>query len=254
MGVNGLQTRSTHGLQTRATLRGDMISRLLDQNWTVRRRDEDPGYYQPAVAYGGAIPATVPGNIHLDLANAGVIPDPFVGCYEGGVRWVDEEAWVYRCEFDWSPGQQAKRVVRVGGLDTVCSVRLNGVEIGRHDNMFVPLELDVSSLLVSGGNVLDVEFQSAVRVGQERRKAYLELEGMPFDQGWFDERAFVRKAQYMSGWDWGPRFVSCGIWRPVELLEYTNRIVRASVMQERTEDGTFRVWVDAEVEGGPGVG
>ena len=28
----------------------------------------------------------------------------------------------------------------------------------------------------------------------------------------FDERSFVRKAQYMYGWDWGPRLVSAGGW------------------------------------------
>lgn len=226
-----------------------MICRFLDSNWTVRRRDEEPGYYQPAVAYVGAVPASIPGNVHLDLAAAGVIPDPFVGCFEGGLRWVDEEAWVYRCEFEWSPGEHSKQVLQFAGLDTICLIRLNGSELARHDNMFVPLEVDVSGRLADGRNLLEVEFESAVLVGQERRRSYLEQEGMPFNQGWFDERAFVRKAQYMSGWDWGPRFVSCGIWRPVRLLEFTNRIVRASVLQERLEDSSFRVWVEAEVDG-----
>ena len=32
---------------------------------------------------------------------------------------------------------------------------------------------------------------------------------------------FVRKAAYHYGWDWGPRFVTSGIWRPAELVAYS---------------------------------
>ena len=28
---------------------------------------------------------------------------------------------------------------------------------------------------------------------------------------------FTRKAQYHYGWDWGPRFVTCGIYKPIKL-------------------------------------
>ena len=31
------------------------------------------------------------------------------------------------------------------------------------------------------------------------------------------EKTYVRKAAYEYGWDWGPRFVTSGIWRPVHL-------------------------------------
>jgi len=32
---------------------------------------------------------------------------------------------------------------------------------------------------------------------------------------------FVRKAAYHYGWDWGPRFVTSGIWRPIELVSWS---------------------------------
>jgi beta-mannosidase len=32
-----------------------------------------------------------------------------------------------------------------------------------------------------------------------------------------DEKIFTRKAQYHYGWDWGPRFVTAGIWKNVKL-------------------------------------
>ena len=27
----------------------------------------------------------------------------------------------------------------------------------------------------------------------------------------------TRKAPYQFGWDWGPRFVTCGVWKPARL-------------------------------------
>ena len=38
----------------------------------------------------------------------------------------------------------------------------------------------------------------------------------PNDQGELTS-PYTRKAPYQYGWDWGPRFVTSGIWRPVSL-------------------------------------
>ncbi|MBV9278757.1 MAG: glycoside hydrolase family 2 protein, partial [Chloroflexi bacterium] len=62
-------------------------------------------------------------------------------------------------------------------------------------------------------------FRSARRVGLERHAAWsAEHESMPSNHFLWSARSFVRKAQYMFGWDWGPILISCGIWRPVELV------------------------------------
>lgn len=191
----------------------------------------------------------MPGHVHLDLLIAGVAQDPFEREGEAGCQWIGEESWEYRCEFDWQPKPDGqRRVLRFGGLDTVAEVFLNGESIARHDNMFVPLEFDVSDRLLSGSNELRVHFESAVKVGMERRRAYFEAESIPHGTNWFDERAFVRKAAYMSGWDWGPRLVSCGIWQPVSLLEFDARIVSFTVFQEPAGSG-FRVWSETRIEG-----
>lgn len=232
-----------------------MRTTILNHGWQFRRADEGVDYFQPQLQHLDWLRATVPGSIHLDLAAQGVIPDPFARAYEAGLGWVDEASWTYRTEFEWSPDPESpRRVLRFEGLDTVCTVWLNGSQVGASDNMFVPLEIDVTDKLSPGKNALEVRFQSAIKVGQERRKTYFAKEGLGKDTGWFDERAFVRKAAYMSGWDWGPRLVSCGIWKPIRLIEFTNRIKRASFRQERLDDGRFRVWIETEVDGNAPVG
>jgi len=59
----------------------------------------------------------------------------------------------------------------------------------------------------------------------------------------------VRKAQYMFGWDWGPRLVSCGIWKRVSLIEFGSRITNVWAWPEPGKNGSYVVHVKAEVEG-----
>ena len=64
--------------------------------------------------------------------------------------------------------------------------------------------------LFAENNHLKIIFHSAVQKGKDEAKklSYTLPE---------NERIFVRKAQYQFGWDWGPRFVTAGIWQKVQL-------------------------------------
>jgi beta-mannosidase len=196
------------------------------------------------------LPATVPGHVHLDLVENGVIAHPFERMNELGCQWVDLKDWSYRTTFEWRPKEELpKRILRFEGLDTVCELFLNDEKIGEHDNMFVSLEIDVTDKLKLGENSLRIDFKSAVKVGQERREIYFEKEGIAPDVRNFDERAFVRKAQYMFGWDWSPRLVSCGIWRPISLVEYSARITGIHVQQTHLGDGSVEILCDVQHDG-----
>ena len=173
------------------------------------------------------IPAEVPGHVHLDLMKAGIIADPFYRMQERSCQWIDEADWTYRTTFQVSEerlarrGEYGKHFLDFGGLDTICRVYLNDILIGTAENFYIPHRFDVTDHLQSGDNTLRVEFDSALRVGRERAQAYLgdgtsERGAMNYFN--FAPRAFVRKAQYMYGWDWGPELISCGIWKSVELV------------------------------------
>jgi beta-mannosidase len=196
------------------------------------------------------LPAQVPGHVHLDLVANGVIADPFVRMNELGCQWVDLKDWVYRTSFEWEADDDLPgRVLRFEGLDTVCSIYLNDEKIADHDNMFVPLEVDVTHRLKDGRNDLRVEFESAVRVGNERRAEYFAEQGLDDKIERFDDRSFVRKAQYMFGWDWGPRLVSAGIWRPVSLIEFSTRILDVHARVTRKDGDIYVIDIKSEIEG-----
>lgn len=230
-------------------------TRVLDSGWTFR---EENAPQIPNSSPGSWLPARVPGHVHLDLQRNGVIADPFVRMHERGVQWVDEVAWTYRCEFavDEADIGSPRQILRFEGLDTIASVRLNEVPVGATENMFVPHEFEVSGVLVPGVNVLEVTFASAQRVGEERLSATSAKDEESADAAarsgrlGLTPRSMVRKAQYMFGWDWGPRLRSCGIWLPVSLVTVpTARITATGWETSFQSDGTCVVIARLDVDG-----
>ncbi len=198
------------------------------------------------------LPAQVPGSVHLDLVRAGVIEDPFRRMHERGCAWVDETDWVYQTTFQVEDLPANPSLV-FHGLDTIAEISLNGAPVASTDNMFIPHEIPVGEALKVGENRLEVIFRSTLRIGRERQQEWMRTH--PNDSlrepHWFvwGPRSFVRKAQYMFGWDWGPELVSCGIWKEVELLSVpVARICGWQHSVEFQQDGSADVTIEAEIE------
>ncbi len=170
--------------------------------------------------------ATVPGVVHTDLMEAGIIEDPFTGLNERGVQWIDKEDWIYVTRFDAPDNIFEKNNIRLTfkGLDTYADVDLNGERIISADNMFREWRAGVKGVLKHKGNVLMITFRSPIREVMPLWEAlpfrYRGSNDQSHNGGVFDRElsVFTRKAGYHYGWDWGPRLVTSGIWRPV-LLE-----------------------------------
>ena len=235
-----------------------MIRTEIVDGW---RLTECPPAGTPSHNHLPSIPATVPGHVHLDLKRAGVIPDPFYRLHERDVAWVDDADWVYETQFSVESLETLNSYLIFHGLDTVAEIELNGEALGRTDNMHVAHEFLVGDRLrvghgENGVNILRVTLRSARRVGQERMAAWNDAgnDTMPRHWDFWDARAFVRKAQYMFGWDWGPVLISCGIWKPVELVQVsTARLLDFRYTPEFHDDGSATVTVDTFVERAPGI-
>ncbi len=62
----------------------------------------------------GWLPATVPGDVHLDLLANKKIPDPFFRDNEAKLQWIEKESWEYRLSFEVTPALLARSQCRSG--------------------------------------------------------------------------------------------------------------------------------------------
>ena len=159
------------------------------------------------------VAAEVPGCCELDLARAGLLPPPEQGLAALEWRRFEGHQWLYSREFDAPAVPEGGRaVLRFEGIDTLADVFLDGEKIGEAANMLVPHEFDVTSRLRPGRNTVQVLIRSAFLEAQESTAAL-----HAFQEGTAD-RARIRKAAHMGGWDIFPRLYVSGLWRSAALV------------------------------------
>ncbi|HEU5111409.1 MAG TPA: glycoside hydrolase family 2 protein [Micromonosporaceae bacterium] len=193
----------------------------LTDGWTLSPAGGDPPGTGPPEAVraafaAGPLPATVPGCVHTDLLAAGLIPDPYLDDNETRLAWIGRTGWAYETSFDWAGAPGARTDLVFDGLDTVASVTLNDVEVGRAQNMHRGHRFDVGALLRKRDNRLVVRFDSAYAYAEALRDRVGERPG-PYPEPF----NFIRKMACNFGWDWGPTLVTAGIWREVRLHEWS---------------------------------
>jgi len=162
------------------------------------------------------ISATVPGNIEIELQNAGYIQDYWPADNKDALQafsYVDD--WTYETTFD-APEISAGHSVELvfDGIDTIAEIRLNGELVLETKSMFCEHSVSVGDKLKKSGNALTVTIRSA------------DLYARGFEYGAFGASRFVsehksqtylRKARHQWGWDNAPRILVGGIWRGVHL-------------------------------------
>jgi beta-mannosidase len=139
----------------------------------------------------GWLPARVPGSVLDDLMRAGVVPDLYRERNSLHAEWVPERAWVYRRRV------QGGRV-ELGGVDHEATVFVDGEEAGRHEGSFTPFAVDVPE----GEHLLAVVVHPAPESEPQVGRT---------------SRVRVHKSRMGYGWDFCPRMIHQGIWRPVTL-------------------------------------
>nr|WP_320117401.1 glycoside hydrolase family 2 protein [uncultured Marinifilum sp.] len=225
-----------------------MIVKELNSNWQFSQKDSL-----------NWLPAKVPGCVHTDLLENGKIEDPFYRLNELDLQWIDKKDWIYKTEFELSQDILNKERIAIDfkGLDTYADVYLNDQEVLSANNMFRDWMVDVKAYLKTGNNVLKIEFKSPIKEGlrlhNENDFVYPGAENDQAERGQVEGNKrvsiFTRKAGYDYGWDWGPRLVSSGIWRPVYLKAWDNaRIVDLQIVQNKVNEDVANFTAVLELE------
>ena len=216
--MSAREQRTAHGRDNEPSVEYASRERALDGPWSFREAGSCDW-----------LPATVPGTVHTDLLDNGKIDDPFYRTNERDVQWVDKVDWEYRTVLELDADTLSRERVELVfyGLDTYAQVFLNERPILSAANMFRTWTADIKQSARAGRNELSVLLRSPVREGLRRLQDFgynppavvdwSEIGGL----GEQKISMFTRKAPYHYGWDWGPRLVTSGIWRPVRLRAWS---------------------------------
>jgi beta-mannosidase len=185
-------------------------------------------------------PAQVPGVVQTDLFKDGLIPDPFYQDNDTRLQWIGLTDWEYRTTFQADAATLAHEHVDLvfEGLDTYADVYVNDQLVLRADNMFRRWRAQMKKMLKAGPNTLRIVFHSPIESMIPKVKAlpYI-LPSVTTNNTGNEENVatapYTRKAGYQYGWDWGPRYVTEGIWQPIRVETWDAlRIENFHVQQE----------------------
>ncbi len=186
-----------------------MQSIPLNQGWQFRQVTNLQN-----IAHDNWLPANVPGDVHLDLLRNKLIPEPFYRDNENKLQWIENADWEYRTTIPVSEKLLRRQNIDLvfDGLNTCAQVYLNGNLLLTSDNMFRTYRLNAKPYLKPGDNQLRVVFTSSTQLAEKiadqdpwRPRTHTQA------------RWYIRRAAYQYGWDWAPRFLTSGVWRPVRL-------------------------------------
>ncbi|MBI9036848.1 MAG: glycoside hydrolase family 2 protein [Bacteroidales bacterium] len=205
---------------------------VLNSNWKFQKAGETDW-----------MDAEIPGTLHTDLLTNEIIEDPFYRSNEKDLQWIETENWDYKNTFfiDSSVLKMNNIELIFEGIDTYADVFLNNTLILQADNMFREWNVNCKKYLKEGENSLLLKFYSPVTI--DSIKASKHKYNLP------DQRAYSRKAPYQYGWDWGPRFVSFGIWKPVYIQIWDElKISDIQIIQKKITKETAHLTAIFEVE------
>ena len=187
--------------------------------------------------------AEVPGTIHTDLLSNGLIEDPFYRTNEKTLQWIDKKDWIYETSFEITDEEldRDNLVMDFYGLDTYADVYINDALVLEVDNMFRTWQVSLTDLVTAGKNTLKVYLHSPTKKGLKLLEQHYPLPASN-DQSENGEMGdnkvsiFTRKAGYHYGWDWGPRLVTSGIWRPIVVRSWNSALIEDVYIEQQAVD------------------
>ncbi len=209
-----------------------MTTFALSENWLMASGRDIPGgspwdpAYMPA---GGWKPVTVPTTVQAELVKAGVVASPWKDWNIKGLERFERDTWWFRREFvvPETDRDSDRFELEFQGVSLFATVWLNGSPVGFLHNAHIAHRLDVTRYINrAGGNVLAIECSLAY--DEMRKRIRTEISGTGDNV-----RSYVRLCQMSFGWDFAPRLVVIGPWRPVNLICHKRAAVETIFVNTR---------------------
>ena len=182
----------------------------------------------------------IPGSVYSALLRNRLIDDPFYRDNEAKTLPITDDDFTFSRKFDYN-GDYSSPTLVCEGIDTLSEIFVNGKSVAKTNNMHRTYLFDLKGYLVKGQNEIKIIFPSYDRFIKAKHKQKPLTVGTSATMLGF---SYVRKANYMSGWDWGPMLPDAGIWKDIYIIDDDiPRITEFNVTQRH--DGG-KVYVKAE--------
>lgn len=106
------------------------------------------------------LPASLTENVHEILLREGKIHDPRLDNRCAELKWIGEKDWIYRYEFQQDFIHHPRLIFQ--DLDTFVDIYLNGTFLLYHDDMNLPVSIDVPE--IHAGDILLLHFYSSEKM------------------------------------------------------------------------------------------
>lgn len=181
---------------------------------------------------------SAPCDMYSVLLEHGLISDPYYGINEKELCELSRHDCVFYSTLNLSKNELECEHLELTfyGLDTLCDIYFNGALLDSVKNMHRLYEYDVKSL-ARAKNEIRLEFKAPIPYFEEKEAEHHLYMNCDSIKG----ASHLRKALYMSGWDWAPTLPNMGIFRRVELRCYNTDVLDDFDIIQHHENGTVRL-------------
>jgi len=198
---------------------------------------------------------TVPFDVHMPLIDNNVIKDPVVADYCYDSEWIEQRSWWFKKTFSGSKINSGAAVCRLTMemLDSHADIFFNGEYLGHHESSHYPFTYDIKDFIQPDENVLLVRLTSGLEYVTDNDLAEVDFKITDEKQNGHPtrgdrRRAFVRKPQYVYGWDWQPRIGTVAIAKDVYIDCYNDISVGNLAVQTLEIGKDAKLRIHAEIE------
>ncbi len=189
-----------------------------------------------------ALDCTAPCSMYSVLLDKGLIEDPFYGMNENKVMPLSNSGCEFYSEFELTEEVLQRKYVELIflGLDTICDVYFNDIFLAHNRNMHRRYVYDIRSIARVGRNTVKVVFYSPTEYFARMNQKHFLYTNKDTIPG----AAHLRKALYMSGWDWGPSLPDMGLFREVEIDAYDIDKIENTIIRQRHRENAVDLTFD----------
>lgn len=205
----------------------------LDGVWRIKL----PGRARP-------VQAIVPGCLHSDLMEAGILKDPAYRDNLAAGRVVMEPCATYSREFMLNAiGDDGRVYLCFRGLDTFATISVNDTFVAKTNDMFRRWRFDITPIVHSGMNTVSVSFESpAAAMDAADAASHLPSDLQPEGEPGF---MYVRKRRCDFGAPGIPQVTTAGIWQDARIEFATGAVIDSTLLSQRVEGDTAFIDIDA---------